>query len=202
MRDAEHGVVSVRVDGLAVGARLLGFDLDLAAHRLAAEPPPHRHANVGGAHVFKGVDRDRPLAGLRIPVARQALAHGVRPVIGLPDKVHGISPAGFPLALAERIHVVVEVPPAEDPAVRVVNRHVPARDACAVEEFFPFGLLEQRADLAHVGQPSMVGAHPHVRAHPAYRHVVHALPVGRFGPLVGGLFGPGIAELDGRDGAV
>src|SRR3954469_8987562 len=106
--------------------------------------------------MLQRMNGDRPLAGLRVPVAWHVLLFLVRAITGLPDEVDRIASALFRFAFAERIDDIVEMTPDDDPRVSIVDGHGPSRDAHPMEELLGLGLLQKTRDLSDIRQPYVI----------------------------------------------
>ena len=175
-RDADHRVVAVGRDP-AVGAdsRRLG----IAARRHAPYFGPeqlaqHQHALVGGGHVLERMHRDRPLAGLGVEIARDALAVLVGPRAVLAEEVDAFGAASALVGIFAGVAVRVEMPPADNAACLVVDRRRPAGDADPQIELRLLPVLPDMADLGDVAEDDVVRAHPDIVAPAPRGDVDHA----------------------------
>ena len=165
-RDSHHRIMAIGRDPAAgPDFRCLGIAArrdapDLASQQLAQ----HQHALVGGGHVFERMDGDRPLAGLGVEIARDALAVLVAPGAVLAEEVDGLGAALVLVGVVAGIAVRVEVTPADDAAGPVVHRRGPAGDAGPHIELGFLAVLPDMADLGDIAENDVVRAHPDIVA--------------------------------------
>jgi hypothetical protein len=125
----------------------------------------HADAGVGQAEMLERVNRHRPLADLRLVVGGHALAFLAAALDSrLAEEVDLVEPHPAAVALAAAVERRVEVPPADDLAAGVVDRHGPLGDAGAREEQLAVGVLVDVGRLRDAGKERLGRAHPDVVA--------------------------------------
>ena len=143
------------------------------------------------------MDRDRPLAGLGVEIARDALAVLVAPGAALAEEVDALGTALALVRVVPGIAVGVEMPPADDAACPVVDRRGPACDSGPHVELGLLAVLPDMPDLGDVAEDDVVRAHPDVVA-PAPRGDVDHARRG-LAELGDRKLAPGVGELGEAD---
>ena len=77
--------------------------------------------------MLKGVNGDRPLADLCVPVTGNPLHLFIAAIAGLAIEIDGVASTLLRLTFVEWVNFIIEMAPSNNPAIRVVSQRRPLR---------------------------------------------------------------------------